>query len=34
MTERIRRLGPNPLRGRIGEDDEAQKGEAAKPGSD
>ena len=26
MTERIRRLGPNPLRRRIGEGDEVRKG--------
>ncbi len=34
MTERIRRLGPNPLRRRIGEGDEEQEGETPKPGSD
>lgn len=34
MTERIRRLGPNPLRGRIGEGGEDQEQEAPKPGGD
>lgn len=34
MTERMRRLSPNPLRERMGESDEDQEGETPKPGGD